>query len=167
MADKRIKVVLDLDSDISKAKSSINQLNRAFSNIGGSKGNALTSTLEQIEKEFTKLQNISGSAMNKVGDFSKVENSTIKIDSAIKKLSKELVNMGTLSADQAQKMFPPTILAKINKVNSAIKTYNTEIKKSENNAIKQATKEFENQQKKVKELANELQKYEQLKSSKK
>ena len=167
MADTRIKVVLDLDSDISKAKSSINQLNRAFSNIGGSKGNALTSTLEQIEKEFTKLQNISGSAMNKVGDFSKVENSTIKIDSAIKKLSKELVNMGTLSADQAQKMFPPTILAKINKVNSAIKTYNTEIKKSENNAIKQASKEFENQQKKVKELANELQKYEQLKSSKK
>ena len=167
MADTRIKVVLDLDSDISKAKSSINQLNRAFSNIGGSKGNALTSTLEQIEKEFTKLQNISGSAMNKVGDFSKVENSTIKIDSAIKKLSKELVNMGTLSADQAQKMFPPTILAKINKVNSAIKTYNTEIKKSENNAIKQATKEFENQQKKVKELSNELQKYEQLKSSKK
>ena len=59
MADTRIKVVLDLDSDISKAKSSINQLNRAFSNIGGSKGNALTSTLEQIEKEFTKLQNIS------------------------------------------------------------------------------------------------------------
>ena len=123
MADKRIKVVLDLDSDISKAKSSINQLNRAFSNIGGSKGNALTSTLEQIEKEFTKLQNVSGSAMSKVGDSAKAENSIIKIDSAIKKLSKELVDMGTLSAEQTQKMFPPTILAKINKVNSAIKTY--------------------------------------------
>lgn len=167
MADTRIKVVLDLDSDISKAKSSISQLNQAFSNIGGAKGNALTNTLQQIEKEFTKLQNVSGSAMSKVGDFSKVENSTIKIDSAIKKLSKELVDMGTLSADQAQKMFPPTILAKINKVNSAIKTYNTEIKKSESNAIKQATKEFEDQQKKVKELTEELQKYEQLKSSKK
>ena len=167
MADTRIKVILDLESDISKAKSSISQLNQAFSNIGGSKGNALTATLEQIEKEFTKLQNVSGSAMSKVGDFSKVENSTIKIDGAIKKLSKELVNMGTLSADQAQKMFPPTILAKINKVNSAIKIYNTEIKKSENNAIKQATREFEDQQKKVKELSNELQKYEQLKSSKK
>ena len=50
MADTRIKVVLDLDSDISKAKSSINQLNRAFSNIGGSKGNALTSTLEYFRK---------------------------------------------------------------------------------------------------------------------
>lgn len=166
MADTRIKVILDLDSDISKAETGIKQLSEAFSKIGGSKGNALTGTLEQIEKEFTKLQNISGSAMSKVGDSSKAENSIIKIDSAIKKLSKELVNMGTLSADQAQKMFPPTILAKINKVNSAIKTYTSEIKKSESNAIKQATKEFEDQQKKVKDLTDELQKYEKLKSSK-
>ena len=166
MADTRIKVVLDLDSDIKKAKIGIEQLSQAFSKIGGSKGNALTTTLEQVEKELTKLQTVSGNAMSKVGDSSKAENSIIKLDSAIKKLSKELVDMGTLSAEQAQKMFPPTILAKINKVNSAIKTYTSEIKKSESNTIKQATKEFEDQQKKVKDLTDELQKYEKLKSSK-
>jgi hypothetical protein len=45
MADERIKVILDVDAEVSKARSNISNLTKVFDNIGGTKGGQLREIL--------------------------------------------------------------------------------------------------------------------------
>ena len=80
MSSKKIGVILDVDAEVSKAKSNISSLGKIFDGIGGSKGNQLRDILADINTEYSKLADESGKTMSKMGDFSKAEKSLQKLD---------------------------------------------------------------------------------------
>ena len=165
MADERIKVILDIDAEVSKARSNISNLTKVFDNIGGTKGGQLREILSQIGTEYDKLAEQSGKAMGKVGDFSKAEKSSEKLNSLFKKLGSELNNIGKSSGKELEKLFPDEIANRIQKANEAIKTYNSSMKKSESGkgAINQATQAYQKQIDVVNKLEQEIRQLEEAK----
>lgn len=156
MSSNNIQIKLQLEADITKARTSINELAQTFSNIGGLKGDGLIKILNQIDKELDKLASKSGPSMKKVGDFSSAEKSVERIDSLLKTLRTDIEAISKAGGKDLEKMFPSQIADNIKKASNAIKTYNSQIDSKKNIAIKEATKAYNDQINKVKSLAQDL-----------
>lgn len=165
--DQRVRAILELDADISKAKGSISQLSQVFSNMGGGKSSGLLNTLGQIEKEIDKLASKSGTSVTKIGDFSSAETSTEKISNLIKKLSNDINSLGKASGKDLEKLFPPSVAANVKKASDAVQTYQNIMKKSQSStgAIGKATNEYNKQSDIVKKLTNNIQELEAKKQT--
>lgn len=165
--DQRVRAVLELDADISKARGSISQLSQVFSSMGGGKSSGLLNTLGQIEKEIDKLASKSGTSATKIGDFSSAETSTEKISNLIKKLANDINSLGNASGKDLEKLFPPSIAANVKKASDAVQTYQSIMKKSQGStgAIGKATNEYNKQSDIVKKLTNNIQELETKKQS--
>jgi hypothetical protein len=127
---ERIGVILDIDAEVSKAKVKTESLTKIFDNVGGNKGNQLRNILIDIGKEYEKLADESGKTMTKLGDFSKAERSTSKLNQLFGKLEKEISNIGKMSTKDLANLFPEDIANKVTKASDAIKTFNTVLENS-------------------------------------
>lgn len=158
MADERIKVILDVDAEVSKAKGNISSLSKIFDGVGGSKGNQLRELLSDISAEYEKITNESGKKINKVGDFTKAEKSSERLDQLLRRLDKEIGNISKSSKSDLSKFFPTDIADKVKKASDAIKTYNSILENSgkKKGAIGTATNEYEKQEKAIKKAAEAL-----------
>ena len=166
MSKERIGIILDVDAEISKAKGNISSLTKLFDGVGGSKGNQLRDLLSDISAEYDKLADQSGKTMSKVGDFTKAEKSSERLNQLFRKLEKGLGDISKASGKDASKFFPSDVADKVQKASDAIKTYNTILDNSgkKKGAIGQATKEFNEQEKAVRKAAQALQDLENIKA---
>ena len=163
---ERIGVILNVDAEVSKAKGNIESLSKIFDGVGGNKGNQLRNILADIGKEYEKLADESGKTMTKIGDFSKAERSTSKLNQLFGKLGKEIGNIGKMSAKELANLFPEDIANKVGKASEAIKTFNTILENSGKGkgAISQATKEYEAQEKAVRKAIQAVEDLEKVKN---
>ena len=168
---ERIGIILDVDAEVSKAKGNISSLSKIFDGVGGSKGNQLRDLLSDISAEYEKLANESGKTMSKVGDFTKAEKSSERLSQLLRRLEKEIGNIGKSSKGDLSKFFPPEVADRVKKASDAVKTYNTILENSskKKGAIGAAADEYEKQEKaarKAAEALKDLQDIQQGKSQK-
>ena len=155
---ERIGIILDVDAEISKAKGNISSLSKIFDNIGGSKGNQLRNILSDISEEYEKLANESGKTMSKVGDFTKAEKSSGRLEQLLRRLNKEVTGISKSSKSDLGKFFPPEVADRIKKASDAVKTYNTILDDSnkKKGAIGAAASDYEKQERAVRKAAEAL-----------
>lgn len=168
---ERIGIILDVDAEVSKAKGNIGSLTKIFEGVGGNKGNQLRDLLSDISAEYEKLANESGKTISKVGDFTKAEKSSERLSQLLRRLDKEVVNIGKSSKSDLSKFFPPEVADRVKKASDAVKTYNTILENSskKKGAIGAAADEYEKQERaarKAAEALKDLQDIQQGKSQK-
>ena len=155
---ERIGIILDVDAEVSKAKGNISSLSKIFDGIGGSKGNQLRNILSDISAEYEKLANESGKTMSKVGDFTKAEKSSERLEQLLRRLNKEITSISRSSKSDLSKFFPPEVADRVKKASDAVKTYNTILDNSskKKGAIGAAADEYEKQERAARKAAEAL-----------
>lgn len=155
---ERIGIILDVDAEVSKAKVNISSLSKIFDGVGGSKGNQLRDLLSDISAEYEKLANESGKTMSKVGDFTKAEKSSERLSQLLRRLDKEVGNIGKSSKSDLSKFFPAEVADRVKKASDAVKTYNTILDNSskKKGAIGAAADEYEKQERAARKAAEAL-----------
>lgn len=155
---ERIGIILDVDAEVSKAKGNISSLSKIFDGVGGSKGNQLRDLLSDISAEYEKLANESGKTMSKVGDFTKAEKSSERLSQLLRRLDKEVGNIGKSSKSDLSKFFPPEVANRVKKASDAVKTYNTILENSnkKKGVIGAAADEYEKQERAARKAAEAL-----------
>ena len=122
-------------------------------------GNQLQGTFSKLIGEIEKFQSLSVNGINSTKDFNQLASSGNKILQIYNQLTTQVKNLGGLSDNQIQKLFPPEIQANIEKANKAMADYEQTTKNSQKE-VKNLESEISSAQKEVDKLIKDKEKLE-------
>ena len=78
MADKKIRISLDINAELGKVQSKVSQLQQQLNKIQltGLSGQALVSDFDNIQNRIKKLQELAERPLTVKSDFTKIEKET-------------------------------------------------------------------------------------------
>lgn len=159
MADKKIRISLDINAELGNIQSKVSQLQQQLSKIQltGLSGQGLVSDFDNIQNRIKKLQELAERPLTVKSDFTKIEKETSSIQIAVERLFREIEQLQVSSNKKKLELLPNDQKQKIEKANSALSTYEKTVGKtiSRTNELKKAEKDRNNIQK---ELAKEQKK---------
>lgn len=153
MADKKIRISLDINAELGKVQSKISQLQQQLNKIQltGLSGQALVSDFDNIQNRIKKLQELAERPLTVKSDFTKIEKETSSIQIAVERLFKEIEQLQASSNKKKLELLPNDQKQKIDKANSALSAYEKTVAKTINktNELKKAEKDLSNIQKEL------------------
>ncbi len=153
MADKKIKISLDINAELGNVQSKVSQLQQQLNKIQltGLSGQALVSDFSNVQNRIKKLQELAERPLTVKSDFTKIEKEASSIQIVIEKLFKEIEQLQTSSNKKKLELLPNDQKQKIDKANSALGAYEKTIGKtiSKTNELKKAEKDLSNIQKEL------------------
>lgn len=159
MADKKIRISLDINAELGNIQSKVSQLQQQLSKIQltGLSGQGLVSDFDNIQNRIKKLQELAERPLTVKSDFTKIEKETSSIQVAVERLFREIEQLQVSSNKKKLELLPNDQKQKIEKANSALSTYEKTVGKtiSRTNELKKAERDLTNIQK---ELAKEQKK---------
>lgn len=146
MADKKIRISLDINAELGNVQSKVSQLQQQLSKIQltGLSGQALISDFNNVQNRIKKLQELAEKPLTVKSDFTKIEKETSSIQVAVEKLFREIEQLQTSSNKKKLELLPNSQKQKIDKANSALGAYEKTIGKtiSKTNELKKAEKDL-------------------------
>ena len=153
MADKKIRISLDINAELGKVQSKVSQLQQQLNKIQltGLSGQALVSDFDNIQNRIKKLQELAERPLTVKSDFTKIEKETSSIQIAVERLFKEIEQLQASSNKKKLELLPNDQKQKIDKANSALSAYEKTVAKTINktNELKKAEKDLSNIQKEL------------------
>lgn len=153
MADKKIRISLDINAELGKVQSKVSQLQQQLNKIQltGLSGQALVSDFDNIQNRIKKLQELAERPLTVKSDFTKIEKETSSIQIAVERLFKEIEQLQVSSNKKKLELLPNDQKQKIDKANSALSAYEKTVAKTINktNELKKAEKDLSNIQKEL------------------
>ena len=153
MADKKIRISLDINAELGKVQSKVSQLQQQLNKIQltGLSGQALVSDFDNIQNRIKKLQELAERPLTVKSDFTKIEKETSSIQIAVERLFKEIEQLQASSNKKKLELLPNDQKQKIDKANSALSAYEKTVAKtiSKTNELKKAEKDLSNIQKEL------------------
>lgn len=125
MADKKIRISLDINAELGKVQSKVSQLQQQLNKVKltGLSGQNLTTDFENIQKRFKKLQEQAEQPFTTKADFSKMEKEVASVQSAIKSFTKELLQLQNSTDKRKLELLPDDQKQKIDKAKKALDSY--------------------------------------------
>ena len=122
MADKKIRISLDINAELGKVQSKVSQLQQQLNKIQltGLSGQALVSDFDNIQNRIKKLQELGERPLTVKSDFTKIEKETSSIQIAVERLFKEIEQLQASSNKKKLELLPNDQKQKIDKANTAI-----------------------------------------------
>lgn len=153
MADKKIRISLDINAELGKVQSKVSQLQQQLNKIQLTElsGQALVSDFDNIQNRIKKLQELAERPLTVKSDFTKIEKETSSIQIAVERLFKEIEQLQVSSNKKKLELLPNDQKQKIDKANSALSAYEKTVAKTINktNELKKAEKDLSNIQKEL------------------
>ena len=153
MADKKIRISLDITAELGKVQSKVSQLQQQLNKVQltGLSGQALVSDFDNIQNRIKKLQELAERPLTVKSDFTKIEKETSSIQIAVERLFKEIEQLQAGSNKKKLELLPNDQKQKIDKANSALSAYEKTVAKtiSKTNELKKAEKDLSNIQKEL------------------
>lgn len=153
MADKKIRISLDINAELGKVQSKVSQLQQQLNKVQltGLSGQALVSDFDNIQNRIKKLQELAERPLTVKSDFTKIEKETASIQMAVERLFKEIEQLQASSNKKKLELLPNDQKQKIDKANSALSAYEKTVAKtiSKTNELKKAEKDLSNIQKEL------------------
>lgn len=153
MADKKIKISLDINAELGNVQSKVSQLQQQLNKIQltGLSGQALVSDFDNVQNRIKKLQELAERPLTVKSDFTKIEKEASSIQIAVEKLFKEIEQLQASSNKKKLELLPNDQKQKIDKANSALGAYEKTIGKtiSKTNELKKAEKDLSSIQKEL------------------
>lgn len=153
MADKKIRISLDINAELGKVQSKVSQLQQQLNKVQltGLSGQALVSDFDNIQNRIKKLQELVERPLTVKSDFTKIEKETSSIQIAVERLFKEIEQLQASSNKKKLELLPNDQKQKIDKANSALSAYEKTVAKtiSKTNELKKAEKDLSNIQKEL------------------
>nr|DAF00313.1 MAG TPA: minor tail protein [Herelleviridae sp.] len=153
MADKKIRISLDINAELGKVQSKVSQLQQQLNKVqlSGLSGQALVSDFDNIQNRIKKLQELAERPLTVKSDFTKIEKETSSIQIAVERLFKEIEQLQASSNKKKLEFLPNDQKQKIDKANSALSAYEKTVAKtiSKTNELKKAEKDLSNIQKEL------------------
>lgn len=153
MADKKIRISLDINAELGKVQSKVSQLQQQLNKVQltGLSGQALVSDFDNIQNRIKKLQELAERPLTVKSDFTKIEKETSSIQIAVERLFKEIEQLQASSNKKKLEFLPNDQKQKIDKANSALSAYEKTVAKtiSKTNELKKAEKDLSNIQKEL------------------
>lgn len=153
MADKKIRISLDINAELGKVQSKVSQLQQQLNKVQltGLSGQALVSDFDNIQNRIKKLQELAERPLTVKSDFTKIEKETASIQIAVERLFKEIEQLQASSNKKKLELLPNDQKQKIDKANSALSAYEKTVAKtiSKTNELKKAEKDLSNIQKEL------------------
>jgi TP901 family phage tail tape measure protein len=153
MADKKIRISLDINAELGNVQSKVSQLQQQLNKIQltGLSGQALVSDFDNIQNRIKKLQELAERPLTVKSDFTKIEKETSSIQVAVERLFKEIEQLQASSNKKKLELLPNDQKQKIDKANSALSAYEKTVAKTINktNELKKAEKDLSNIQKEL------------------
>ena len=153
MADKKIRISLDINAELGKVQSKVSQLQQQLNKVQltGLSGQALVSDFDNIQNRIKKLQELAERPLTVKSDFTKIEKETSSIQIAVERLFKEIEQLQASSNKKKLELLPNDQKQKIDKANSALSAYEKTVAKTINktNELKKAEKDLSNIQKEL------------------
>lgn len=153
MADKKIRISLDINAELGKVQSKVFQLQQQLNKVQltGLSGQALVSDFDNIQNRIKKLQELAERPLTVKSDFTKIEKETLSIQIAVERLFKEIEQLQASSNKKKLELLPNDQKQKIDKANSALSAYEKTVAKtiSKTNELKKAEKDLSNIQKEL------------------
>lgn len=146
MADKKIRISLDINAELGNVQSKVSQLQQQLNKIQltGLSGQALISDFNNVQNRIKKLQELSEKPLTVKSDFTKIEKEASSIQVAVEKLFREIEQLQTSSNKKKLELLPNSQKQKIDKANSALGAYEKTIEKtiSKTKELKKAEKDL-------------------------
>ena len=146
MADKKIRISLDINAELGNVQSKVSQLQQQLNKIQltGLSGQALISDFNNVQNRIKKLQELSEKPLTVKSDFTKIEKEASSIQVAVEKLFREIEQLQTSSNKKKLELLPNSQKQKIDKANSALGAYEKTIGKtiSKTKELKKAEKDL-------------------------
>lgn len=146
MADKKIRISLDINAELGNVQSKVSQLQQQLNKIQltGLSGQALISDFNNVQNRIKKLQELSEKPLTVKSDFTKIEKEASLIQVTVERLFKEIEQLQTSSNKKRLELLPNSQKQKIDKANSALGAYEKTIGKtiSKTNELKKAEKDL-------------------------
>lgn len=146
MADKKIRISLDINAELGNVQSKVSQLQQQLNKIQltGLSGQALISDFNNVQNRIKKLQELAEKPLTVKSDFTKIEKEASSIQVAVEKLFREIEQLQTSSNKKKLELLPNSQKQKIDKVNSALGAYEKTIGKtiSKTKELKKAEKDL-------------------------
>lgn len=146
MADKKIRISLDINAELGNVQSKVSQLQQQLSKIQltGLSGQALISDFNNVQNRIKKLQELAEKPLTVKSDFTKIEKEASSIQVAVEKLFREIEQLQTSSNKKKLELLPNSQKQKIDKANSALGAYEKTIGKtiSKTKELKKAEKDL-------------------------
>lgn len=153
MADKKIRISLDINAELGKVQSKVSQLQQQLNKVQltGLSGQALVSDFDNIQNRIKKLQELAERPLTVKSDFTKIEKETSSIQIAVERLFKEIEQLQVSSNKKKLELLPNDQKQKIDKANSALNVYEKTVAKtiSKTNELKKSEKDLSNIQKEL------------------
>ena len=133
MAERRFTIQLDAQMNIAQVKNAVSTMQAELSklNLPQDIGAKLSGTFTKLTGEIERFQAMSSKGIASAGDFNQLARSGDKILQIYEQLRNQVIDLGSLSQNQLEKMFPPSITANIKKANDAFSAYQSTIRKNE------------------------------------
>lgn len=146
MADKKIRISLDINAELGNVQSKVSQLQQQLNKIQltGLSGQTLISDFNNVQNRIKKLQELSEKPLTVKSDFTKIEKEASSIQVAVEKLFREIEQLQTSSNKKKLELLPNSQKQKIDKANSALGAYEKTIGKtiSKTKELKKAEKDL-------------------------
>lgn len=146
MADKKIRISLDINAELGNVQSKVSQLQQQLNKIQltGLSGQALISDFNNVQNRIKKLQELSEKPLTVKSDFTKIEKEASSIQVAVEKLFREIEQLQTSSNKKKLELLPNSQKQKIDRANSALGAYEKTIGKtiSKTKELKKAEKDL-------------------------
>lgn len=146
MADKKIRISLDINAELGNVQSKVSQLQQQLNKIQltGLSGQALISDFNNVQNRIKKLQELSEKPLTVKSDFTKIEKEASSIQVAVEKLFREIEQLQTSSNKKKLELLSNSQKQKIDKANSALGAYEKTIGKtiSKTKELKKAEKDL-------------------------
>lgn len=146
MADKKIRISLDINAELGNVQSKVSQLQQQLNKVqlSGLSGQALISDFNNVQNRIKKLQELSEKPLTVKSDFTKIEKEASLIQVTVERLFKEIEQLQTSSNKKKLELLPNSQKQKIDKANSALGAYEKTIGKtiSKTNELKKAEKDL-------------------------
>lgn len=146
MADKKIRISLDINAELGNVQSKVSQLQQQLNKIQltGLSGQALISNFNNVQNRIKKLQELSEKPLTVKSDFTKIEKEASSIQVAVEKLFREIEQLQTSLNKKKLELLPNSQKQKIDKANSALGAYEKAIGKtiSKTKELKKAEKDL-------------------------
>lgn len=146
MADKKIRISLDINAELGNVQSKVSQLQQQLNKIQltGLSGQALISDFNNVQNRIKKLQELSEKPLTVKSDFTKIEKEASSIQVAVEKLFRKIEQLQTSSNKKKLELLSNSQKQKIDKANSALGAYEKTIGKtiSKTKELKKAEKDL-------------------------
>lgn len=146
MADKKIRISLDINAELGNVQSKVSQLQQQLNKVqlSGLSGQALISDFNNVQNRIKKLQELSEKPLTVKSDFTKIEKEASLIQVTVERLFREIEQLQTSSNKKKLELLPNSQKQKIDKANSALGAYEKTIGKtiSKTNELKKAEKDL-------------------------